>query len=471
MASRHEFTRIPVEGTPHTNGARLVSLAGWSVACILVVSFAAAILSAILSPDMAFDNDDVPPAPPLERGSATARPTALAASASIDDLKRYYGGSDLARAFSVHEGVPGVYGDNAAALVSSFASVKPGEPIVVGIVGNAAVGGHGNCHVDAYPVLLQRQLGSRFKVRSVAVGPWCGASPSATLACATELLGPVDVAQVSFSFQSGGDKARFVRGLKLLLEQLNGRVHVVDVGYECDADVQAVVAPYAGKGSNVFCLSRLVASDPGVWGAEGDWLGHMRTRANASGVVWRNWRLGPMGHQIVADAFTLLYAKLASAASSSSSTREQRRSVAPACRTGALVAIPPNVDEVPAVDRNRAECALDSDVCGFVPIATGASQQYVFGATANEGAEVHVCCCCNDELCIKEQLQDGMAAFHVDASGGSVTAARAESAVGRECLMVAKLTGLAKSVTVKVSNVGQPATVDHVIKIGKVLVM
>ena len=309
------------------------------------------------------------------------------------------------------------------------------------------------------------------EVRSVAVGPWCGASPSATLACATELLGPVDVAQVSFSFQSGGDKARFVRGLKLLLEQLNGRVHVVDVGYECDADVQAVVAPYAGKGSNVFCLSRLVASDPGVWGAEGDWLGHMRTRANASGVVWRNWRLGPMGHQIVADAFTLLYAKLASAASSSSSTREQRRSVAPACRTGALVAIPPNVDEVPAVDRNRAECALDSDVCGFVPIATGASQQYVFGATANEGAEVHVCCCCNDELCIKEQLQDGMAAFHVDASGGSVTAARAESAVGRECLMVAKLTGLAKSVTVKVSNVGQPATVDHVIKIGKVLVM
>ena len=64
-----------------------------------------------------------------------------------------------------------------------------------------------------------------------------------------------------------------------------------------------------------------------------------------------------------------------------------------------------------------------------------------------------------------------MAAFHVDASGGSVTAVRAESAVGRECLMVAKLTGLAKSVTVKVSNVGQPATVDHVIKFGKVLVM
>jgi len=52
-----------------------------------------------------------------------------------------------------------------------------------------------------------------------------------------------------------------------------------------------------------------------------------------------------------------------------------------------------------------------------------------------------------------------------------VTAVRAASAVGRECLLVAKLTGAAASVTVKVSNVGQPATVDHVIKIGKVLVV
>jgi hypothetical protein len=362
------------------------------------------------------------------------------------------------------------------------------------------VGGLGNCHTDSYLSLVERTLKSAFKengltleVRAVAFGPFCGESSRSAQSCINMLLGP-DVDLLHYSFPRASDTAEMRQTLGSVA---HGSVHVIEL--DCAGHAQSLtkgknallLQKYSDFGSDVLCLEDALQTIMGEsykgrsWGLSGDGM-HAKARESSSGVVWRSWLPGPLGHQFLADAVSLYLMralrlsqavkdKVADAPLTSihpkcvafhtPSFGRQEISVASAGKWRLLPGETAQDDDIPMDEREDAKC-IHPDACGYYEARGSAAGELVFDIPSEESLpnrEVFVCCCCNSELCVAEQFRSYVSfdwEKQVETSAGS-----SSSIAGSECLRVAKDMPFANKLTVSIKS----QTVNVPVRIAKVI--
>ncbi|GAB5367333.1 hypothetical protein AAMO2058_001221300 [Amorphochlora amoebiformis] len=215
-----------------------------------------------------------------------------------------------------------------------------GSKFVIGAMGSSVTAGHDNCNYDSYERQMERTLGPVLKlanvdfvVRNAGEGGACGDSFENQIWCVRHMLGDdIDIAHYSWTyFEAGRDMkeihetwARFV----LLMDRapvpqflhVDGRNEK-----ECERAVDytgKLFEVYGKYGLNIACLQKGISKEgfpKKEWGRIGDGT-HTTTRygefsnvtdarRKSLGVAFRNWHPGPLGFQVVSDAFVYEYSK------------------------------------------------------------------------------------------------------------------------------------------------------------------
>ena len=197
------------------------------------------------------------------------------------------------------------------------------DRFVIGVIGSSVAAGHDNCNYDSYERQLERTLtplfaryGKTVEVRNAGQGGGCGDSYQNQIWCMRAMIGnDVDAVHYSWTYFEHGDDIlawheTFVRWSLLLESAPVPMILNTGVGPHEGAD-DRLYSAYQSFGYNAVYLQRGLAKHLGYakrWGAVGDGL-HNKTRDGGDGVVFRNWHPGPLGFQVVADAFALVYAQ------------------------------------------------------------------------------------------------------------------------------------------------------------------
>eukprot|EP00471_Norrisiella_sphaerica_P001360 CAMPEP_0184491688 /NCGR_PEP_ID=MMETSP0113_2-20130426/21112_1 /TAXON_ID=91329 /ORGANISM="Norrisiella sphaerica, Strain BC52" /LENGTH=705 /DNA_ID=CAMNT_0026876151 /DNA_START=227 /DNA_END=2344 /DNA_ORIENTATION=- len=212
-----------------------------------------------------------------------------------------------------------------------------GDKFVIGAMGSSVTAGHDNCNYDSYERQMERLLkplfGSAkvdFQVRNAGQGGSCGDSFENQIWCTRNILGDdIDVAHYSWTYFEGDAKVvldaheKWIRWV-LMMERApvpqffnTGGKNFEECQNSLDPSNHLTNA-YGKFGVNIACLQLGITEVgyPGKrWGAIGDGL-HSTTRygeeedtlrQRSLGVVFRNWHPGPLGFQVVSDAFAYHY--------------------------------------------------------------------------------------------------------------------------------------------------------------------
>jgi len=386
------------------------------------------------------------------------------------------------------------------------------EPFVLGAIGSGTiVGAFGNCQRDGYLSLIETNVreafmsqGLKFEVRTAVFGSFCGASPKSVTSCVPSLLGnAIDLLHYSFPHSDDDAETRF-----RLARVSGGSVHVIEPSCGASGVEQKgkgknarLLNGFSQKGSDVLCLEEALQTVFGdkykgqSWGLVGDGM-HKTTRGSENGVVWRNWAPGPLGHQFIADATSmLLFKALRLMASLSGAPKDMAVDglapvpLSPACfiahdphhgtddiavsnanKWRRLPGESAGDDEIPLEDRENPNCE-HPDACGFYEARGSSAGALVFKIPSSEslpGRKVFVCCCCNAELCVEEQFRDYV---EFTWSQAVTVVSRAEatnqnsSIVGKECLLIAKDMPFANELTIsiKTGSTNVPVRISSVI--------
>jgi len=200
------------------------------------------------------------------------------------------------------------------------------DTFVVGVIGSSVAAGHDNCNYDSYERQLERTLrplferyGKSIEVRNAGQGGGCGDSYQNQIWCLRALVGnDVDAVHYTWTyFESGEDSDQklawhetFLRWSLLLESAPVPMIFNTGTGPKDDA-VDQLYDAYKQFGYNTVYLQRGLNKHVNYtkqWGVVGDGL-HNQTRYGGDGVMFRNWHPGPLGFQVVADAFALVYAR------------------------------------------------------------------------------------------------------------------------------------------------------------------
>lgn len=211
-----------------------------------------------------------------------------------------------------------------------------GDRFIVAAMGSSVIAGHDNCNYDSYERQMQRLLaplwqraGVEFVVRNAGEGGGCGDSHRNQIWCLRHMLGDdIDVAHYSWTyFESPSEQKYHEAWIRWALMMKRAPVpQFLNTGGETDAACRAdlddsgrLFQLYGKFGVNMLCLQNGITRFAGYagkkWGAVGDGM-HETTRYGESetparrrslGVTFRNWHPGPLGFQVVSDAFSYYY--------------------------------------------------------------------------------------------------------------------------------------------------------------------
>jgi len=212
-----------------------------------------------------------------------------------------------------------------------------GDTFTIGAMGSSVTAGHDNCNFDSYERQMERNLAPlfqkakvKFTVRNAGEGGSCGDSFRNQIWCVRHMLGDdIDVAHYSWTYFEPANQQEFHEmWIRWVLMMDRAPVpQLFNTGGEDDEICKSAVDStgrlfdmYGKYGMNVVCLQNGIkkAGYPGKqWGAIGDGT-HSTTRYGEAsnvtearrkslGVVFRNWHPGPLGFQVVSDAFSYHY--------------------------------------------------------------------------------------------------------------------------------------------------------------------
>jgi len=293
-----------------------------------------------------------------------------------------------------------------------------------------------------------------------------------------------------------------------------GTVHVIES--DCSGHAHSLVKgknskllrEYSAHGSDVLCLEDALQTVMGeayagqAWGLEGDGM-HSTARQSPSGLVWRNWLPGPLGHQFLADCTSmLLFRALRLMGTLSKNEETPVLPVAlkppPLCfalhqphfgeeeikdvQVGSWRRLPgegAREDDLPPTDDDHhqqpdPECA-HPDMCGYYEARGSSAGNLIFTIPPQEtlpNRRVYVCCCCNSDLCIDEQFLPSVTfTWLTPVTTVSFEEARRiaqeDSSViaGNECLLIATNMPFANQLTISISvtKVNVPVRIAKVI--------
>mmetsp|Transcript_15799 Transcript_15799/g.23803 ORF Transcript_15799/g.23803 Transcript_15799/m.23803 type:complete len:714 (+) Transcript_15799:65-2206(+) len=210
-----------------------------------------------------------------------------------------------------------------------------GDKFIIGAMGSSVTAAHDNCNYDSYERQMERELqpifskaNVEFTVRNAGEGGGCGDSYRNQIWCLRNIIGDdVDIAHYSWTYFENEDKETyhemFIRWV--LMMERSPVPQFINVGEtrSCKSalDHSGKLFDLYGKyGVNINCLQSgiLKIGYPGKkWGAIGDGMhtttryGELsnvtKSRRDSLGVTFRNWHPGPLGFQVVSDAFGYHY--------------------------------------------------------------------------------------------------------------------------------------------------------------------
>lgn len=440
------------------------------------------------------------------------------AASALRDLQHYYKNRDLSGAWTLSSLNDAPVEGLARKIRAKMDGKEEDRKFVVAAMGTFLVGGLGSCHVSGYVGVMAEVISRAFQaagvpveIRTVSFGANCGSSARTSGACVDALLGD-DVDVLQYSFPHGDDEPQFRADLA---KWTNGSVLVLEAVCRDDELLKGknhlLLRDYGGLGSDVLCLHNALGNVLGksvylgnAWGQQGDGL-HLNTRDSAtasmasSKILWRNWLPGPLGHQFIADAVShlLLRALVLAPTIQSSSVAGPSRETVSTCWAPhepsfsspkslnkiklesmgdwKMEGIPAaSEDDVPTEDALFTGCQ-HPDKCRYLIAFGSTAGPLVFSIAENVNLpkrKVYLCCCCNHELCVEEQLK-----FSVNVAWeqpvGDVMVENAENAdatekqVGRECLLVANDMPFANKMTLTV----KPLNPQVPIKLSRVVVV
>lgn len=221
----------------------------------------------------------------------------------------------------------------------------------IGTIGSSVAAGHDNCHYDSYEAQMERALSPIFSradmffvVQNAGEGGACGDDHRNQVYCVTHNVSPeVDIIHYSWTYFEKEEP--YVQREQLIRwgQQMERKplVHKVDARGKtnlCGGDVVPEVnlaRTYAPYGYNSFCIETALFAgghdydaeiEAGLnrfaWQKQGDgyhnttrygeelgdeWGDLKQKRKDSLGILYRNWHPGPLGFQIVSDAFSYVY--------------------------------------------------------------------------------------------------------------------------------------------------------------------
>lgn len=224
-----------------------------------------------------------------------------------------------------------LYDKSTQYLANKFArAFVHGGKFVIGVMGSSVAAGHDNCNYDSYEKQLERFLqpvlktaNVNFEVRNAGEGGGCGDSMHNQVWCVRHTLGDdIDIAHYVWTyFENGAGLAetheKFIRW-SLLMKRAPAP-QFVNVGGAENEWAKPLDAPYAKFGMQYVTVKPTLQKYYDwkfKWGQVGfgkhttTRYGEKETdvdRKNSLGVAYRNWHPGPLGFQVVSDAFAFQY--------------------------------------------------------------------------------------------------------------------------------------------------------------------
>mmetsp|Transcript_30215 Transcript_30215/g.59133 ORF Transcript_30215/g.59133 Transcript_30215/m.59133 type:complete len:648 (-) Transcript_30215:247-2190(-) len=217
------------------------------------------------------------------------------------------------------------------------------DKFVVSAMGSSVVAGHDNCNYDSYERQMERFLGPvlaagnvTLTVRNAGEGGGCGDTMENQVWCARHILGDdTDIAHYSWTYFENGNNIdeiheQWVRWVMMMKQAPAPMIWNTGGEHNNCASLGDTTGKlfnmYSKFGFNTVCLQAGIIQNGYTgkeWGAVGDGM-HTITRYGESGedvfgaplseerkkslgVVFRNWHPGPLGFQVVSDAFSYLY--------------------------------------------------------------------------------------------------------------------------------------------------------------------
>ena len=202
---------------------------------------------------------------------------------------------------------------------------------VIGVLGSSVAAGHDNCAYDNYEHQLERTLeplwnlaGVAFSVRNAGETGGCGDDFTNQPFCVRHMVGD-DIDALHYTWTYFGDKPpwheRILRWALLMDHSPPLTVFNVNEKSQYNGD-QKLKDAYRKFGYTVWSplgsLYKHTSWKGKKWGEIGDSLHNTtrygelpnvsETRRKSLGVVFRNWHPGPLGFQMISDAFAYYYA-------------------------------------------------------------------------------------------------------------------------------------------------------------------
>lgn len=389
------------------------------------------------------------------------------------DLLLYYKGNDLSDAFAIGS-------DKALHYLASkmFLRRKQKRPFVMGAIGSGdLVGALGNCETESYTSIINRvvskdfeAMGVKFELRVAVFGSFCGVSSLSTSSCLEASLGS-DLDLIHYSFPRSPDDANVRERLGSIA---NGTVHIVEL--DCAGHAHSLskgknsklLSMYKDFGADVLCLEDALQTVMGdsyagkAWGRVGDGM-HRKARDTESGLVWRNWMPGPLGHQFLADCTSMLLLRALRLSLSKKDVVSlpipPRLEVTPIClaphkpifdssqsivvsdmaKWQLLPGVGAGEDDIPLSQRSDPKCA-HPDQCSYYQAKGSGAGEISFEIPSDESLPkraVFICCCCNADLCVEEQFTQGIVISWTKAVETTSSGGASRILGGPECMRIA----------------------------------
>ena len=500
-------------------------------AVVLVVALGVAALAAPRSPSTTSATNQhqqhapIPgPAPAPEQDDATLPPTPFSQPpkqppTNVKDLPAHLRSlEDNIRSYYANRPLLATFASAAAAAAGSnpddeptfptittrlAAAIHSKRPFVVGAVGSHTIGGFANCRTARYLNLFQAALapllkaaGSSLVVRDVVLGPWCGSSPLAASLSSPELWSspPLDELHVSFPEEEASMDSRTFKAWRASLQEHFPHLAITFIEPSCSRvpppHRESAANALLNVGGDVACVTRALDAlrlKNRQWGVSAP--GRLnQTRAGEAGILFRSWALGPMGHQILADALilqhsiALRHALTTQPSPAASSPEPEPQAPPPRDFIAPFSTLTPATasgwtpqkgdatsrDEIPPIDQSRPECSFSSVTCPAFAFSGDSTSPATFTINIRSQvapADVFVCCCCNGALCVAEQLLARTVRLSFDDQDVEIpNAASVSDSRFPECVRLASRTDAGThTLSVRLLEPG------HVVKLGRVL--
>jgi hypothetical protein len=406
----------------------------------------------------------------INKDSTKNKPTNLDdhISLTLESLEDYYSNHDLV--------LQGFGGDTRAKFVASLIDTLANKiaigfqnkkPFTIAAVGSSWIAGYGNCKTDRYLTQIYNVLqpifllgGSSLVIEEHPIGFWCGTSPIAALSdFVMNDDGPESIDEIHFAFPTeeiGLDHNNIQRHRDFLSRLAMKSSFKFIIESNCpnsNADNKSPNSKFLldnNQQHGVLCLNTILDNlslQKRGWGAISnppfDYTrihnSQKSSKTNKDGILYRNWRPGPLGHQIVADTFVMLHLKAMKRALEFISKSSSQGNVNGGDKSSLFVLTLspqtphvenmvnldkswkimnhgplPSLDEVPIQQQHDKSCTFTNneiDSCpGYFQTSRGSNGKLQFSFTIPSNvktSKVYLCCCCNGELCVGEQFGNG----------------------------------------------------------------